>query len=123
MRWWILGLGLADAVSDAWTFRERLTKAVIGRPAIEILFQRFDVALAKAGYVAMGGQIVDASIVAAPKQRNTDAEKREIREGRIPAEWAKKLDASRNPGRIGDRLIPTALTIKRCEPNSSYRLT
>jgi IS5 family transposase len=89
-----LGLGLADTVPDAntiWTFRETLTKAVIdGRPAIEILFQRFDAALAKAGFLAMGGQIVDASIVAAPKQRNTDAEKREIREGRIPAEWAKK---------------------------------
>ena len=89
-----LGLGLADTVPDAntiWTFRETLTKAVIdGRLAIEILFQRFDAALAKAGFLAMGGQIVDASIVAAPKQRNTDAEKREIREGRIPAKWAKK---------------------------------
>ena len=69
-----LGLGLADTVPDAntiWTFRETLTKAVIdGRPAIEILFQRFDAALAKAGFLAMGGQIVDASIVAAPKQRS-----------------------------------------------------
>jgi len=36
----------------------------------------------------MGGQIIDATIVAAPKQRNTDGEKREIKEGRIPAEWA-----------------------------------
>ena len=33
----------------------------------------------------MGGQIVDASIIAAPKQRNTNAEKRDIKEGRIPA--------------------------------------
>ena len=31
----------------------------------------------------MGGQIVDASIIAAPKQRNTDAEKRE----RAPTAW------------------------------------
>ena len=38
----------------------------------------------------MGGQIVDASIIAAPKQRNTDAEKRDIKEGRIPAGWADK---------------------------------
>jgi hypothetical protein len=38
----------------------------------------------------MGGQIVDASIIATPKQRNTDAEKRDIKEGRIPAGWADK---------------------------------
>jgi hypothetical protein len=36
----------------------------------------------------MSGQIIDASIVAAPKQRNTDGEKRDIKEGRIPPQWA-----------------------------------
>jgi hypothetical protein len=60
-----------------------------GTPAIEVLFNRFDAALAGAGFLAMSGQIIDATIVAAPKQRNTDGEKREINEGRIPAEWAK----------------------------------
>jgi hypothetical protein len=35
----------------------------------------------------MSGQLVDASIVAAPKQRNTRAEKQAIREGRVPADW------------------------------------
>jgi IS5 family transposase len=89
-----LGLGLADTVPDAntiWTFREALTGAKLrGKPAIEVLFKRFDVALAAAGFLAMGGQIIDATIVAAPKQRNTDGEKREIKEGRIPAEWMKK---------------------------------
>jgi IS5 family transposase len=34
----------------------------------------------------MGGQIVDATIVAAPKQRNTDAEKADIK-GRQGARW------------------------------------
>ena len=38
----------------------------------------------------MSGQIIDASIVAAPKQRNTDGEKRDIKEGRIPPAWANK---------------------------------
>ena len=67
-----LGLSLAQSVPDAnsiWTFREALTRAAIeGRPAIEVLFKRFDAALTKAGYLAMGGQIIDATIVAAPKQ-------------------------------------------------------
>src|SRR5215213_3539245 len=89
-----LGLGLADAVPDAntiWTFREALTRATLdGRPAVAVLFGGYEAALTKAGFLAMGGQIVDASIVAAPKQRNTDAEKRELKEGRIPAAWADK---------------------------------
>jgi transposase, IS5 family len=87
-----LGLGLADTVPDAntiWTFREGLTRArIAGKPAIEVLFERFDAALSTAGFLAMSGQIIDASIVAAPKQRNTDGEKRDIKEGRIPPEWA-----------------------------------
>src|SRR5918993_1135059 len=67
-----LGLSLADPVPDAntiWSFREALTRAEIdGRPAIEVLFSRFDATLRAAGFLAMGGQIIDASIAAAPKQ-------------------------------------------------------
>lgn len=81
-----LGLGLSDRVPDArtiWLFREKLTKA----GAIKGLFDRFDAAVRQAGSIAMGGQIVDASLVAAPKQRNTEEEKRAIGEGRAPAAW------------------------------------
>jgi IS5 family transposase len=84
-----LGLGLADRVPDArtiWLFREKLTKA----GAIQPLFARFDEVLRAAGYIAMGGQIVDASLVAAPKQRNTDDEKDAIKQGRIPEKWKAK---------------------------------
>ena len=66
-----LGLGLDGAVPDAttiWLFRERLVKA----RAIEKLFARFDAVLKDEGYLAMGGQIVDASVVPAPKQRSTE---------------------------------------------------
>ena len=93
-----LGLGLADPVPDAntiWTFREALTRAQIkGKPAIEVLFARFDAALRQAGFLAMGGQIMDASIVAAPKQRTTDEEKREIKAGRVPEAWRRTLPSS-----------------------------
>jgi IS5 family transposase len=89
-----LGLGLSDPVPDAntiWTFREALTRAQIdGRPAIQVLFASYEAALTKAGFLAMGGQIIDAAIVAAPKQRNTDGEKAEIRAGRIPQAWREK---------------------------------
>ena len=84
-----LGLGLADRVPDArtiWLFREKLTHA----GAIKPLFDRFNAALREAGYIAMGGQIIDASLIAAPKQRNTEAEKAAIKEGRIPEDWNAK---------------------------------
>ncbi|PAL21481.1 IS5 family transposase [Sphingopyxis sp. GW247-27LB] len=84
-----LGLGLSDRVPDAktiWLFRERLTK--VG--AIATLFERFDAMLRGAGYIAMSGQILDASLVAAPRQRNTSAEKAAIKAGRIPEHWKDK---------------------------------
>jgi IS5 family transposase len=84
-----LGLSLSDRVPDArtiWLFREKLTKA----GAIKGLFERFDAILRAAGYIAMSGQIVDASLIAAPRQRNTGDEKKAIKEGRIPDEWKEK---------------------------------
>jgi transposase len=66
-----LDLGLADRVPDArtiWLFREKLTHA----GAIKPLFDRFNAALREVGYIAMGGQIIDATLIAAPKQRNTE---------------------------------------------------
>ena len=84
-----LGLGLGDKVPDAktiWLFREHLSQA----RAVENLFARFDKHLTKAGYLAMGGQIVDATIVAAPKQRNSDGEKADIKAGKVPEEWKDK---------------------------------
>ncbi len=78
-----LGLGLSDRVPDAktvWLFRKRLTQA----GAIDVLFNRFDATLRNAGDLPMAGQTLDATLVAAPKQRNTNAEKANMREGRIP---------------------------------------
>ena len=64
-----LGLGLEDKVPDAktvWLYREQLAQAGL----IEALFEDFDGHLEQQGYLAMGGQIIDASIVPVPKQRN-----------------------------------------------------
>ena len=78
-----LGFGLSDRVPDArtiWLFREKHTKA----GAIGPLFERFDATLRQSGYIAMAGQIVDASLIAAPRQRNTQDEKKAIKEGASP---------------------------------------
>lgn len=100
-----LGLGLADAVPDAntiWSFREALKKA----DAVDALFARFDGALREAGFLAMSGQIVDATIVAAPKQRNTIEEKKAIKEGRIPDAWKDK------PAKIAQKDRDARWTVK-----------
>ena len=88
-----LGLGLSDRVPDArtiWLFRERLTK--VG--AIEPLFARFEAMLREAGFIAMARQIVDSSLVGAPRQCNTQEEKQEekqeIKAGRIPRAWKER---------------------------------
>ena len=79
-----LDLDLHGRVPDArtiWLFREQRTKA----HAVDVLFTRFDAHLRECGYLAMGGQMIDASIIEAPRQRNTDVEKEELKAGRIPA--------------------------------------
>jgi IS5 family transposase len=84
-----LGLGLHDRVPDAktiWLFRERLVRA----RAVETLFDAFDAHLRDHGYLAMSGQIVDATIVAAPRQRNSDAEKDALKAGLVPEAWQDK---------------------------------
>ena len=65
-----LGLAIEDGIPGAttlWLFREKLAKAGL----IEKLFDRFDQHLAAKGYIARGGQIIDASIVPVPTQRNS----------------------------------------------------
>lgn len=52
------------------------------------VMKAFDWQLHKKGYIPMSGQIVNASLVPTPKQRNTDPEKAAIKEGRsAPEIW------------------------------------
>ena len=104
-----LDLELEDPVPDAttiWLFREALAQAGL----IDKLFERFGQHLEAEGYIARGGQIIDATIVSVPKQRNTKEENETIKAGKTPegweqqpaknaqkdkdARWTKKNDAS-----------------------------
>jgi IS5 family transposase len=81
-----LDLHISQKVPDAttiWLFREDLTRADI----VEDLFATFAAHLRANGFMAMKGQIVDASIVSVPKQRNSREENALIKEGGIP-EWS-----------------------------------
>src|SRR5262249_56297624 len=78
-----LGLGLEDGVPDAttvWLFREALAKAGL----VKTLFERFNRHLDAKGYIACGGQIIDATIISAPKQRNRRGENEALKAGPTP---------------------------------------
>lgn len=89
-----VGLSSADRVPDArtlWLFRERL-QAIGGADA---LFEALMRQIEAAGYQARQGQIVDAAIVAAPRQRNTREENKQIRAGSEPEGWSEQPRAKR----------------------------
>ena len=68
-----------------WLFRERLKEHKLMEP----LFELFGKYLHDHGYVAMEGQIADASFVQVPRQRNTREENQKIKDdGKAPEEWS-----------------------------------
>ena len=84
-----LNLAIEDSVPDArtiWLFREQLKEFKL----VEKLFADFDRYLAESGFEAKKGQIIDASIAAAPKQRNSREENGQIKDGEIPKDWSQK---------------------------------
>jgi len=87
-----LRLGIEDRIPDGttlWLFREALAKAGL----IEKLFDGFGRHLEAKGYMARGGQMVDATIVPVPKQRNSRDENEDVKAGKTPAAW------KRNPAK------------------------
>lgn len=81
-----VGLAMHDPVPDAktiWLYREQLARA----GAVESLFARFDALLRAKGWLAMGGQIVDATVIEARRPRLSQAEKDTIKSGGTPAGW------------------------------------
>lgn len=76
-----LGFELGGATPDENTirhFRNRMTET----GTLKRVMKAFDWQLKKKGYIPMSGQIVDATLVPAPKQRNTDGEKEAIQAGK-----------------------------------------
>jgi IS5 family transposase len=81
-----LGLDLYDSVPNGTTVRrccERLKALALSKP----LFDRFGDDPAQAGLEARDGQIIDASIVPVPIQRNSREKNRRIKAGEEPEDW------------------------------------
>lgn len=89
-----LGLNPEHRTPDAktiWLFREQLVKAGL----MKSLFVDFDLQLDERGFRAKKGQIVDASFITAPRQRNSKQENDEIKAGKIPERIAKNPNVKR----------------------------
>jgi len=81
-----LGLTPSDRIPDAktiWLFREQLVEHDI----MKTLFYGFNEQLNRQGYQAQKGQIVDASFVDVPRQRNNKDENKQIKEGKTPTRF------------------------------------
>jgi IS5 family transposase len=109
-----LGLGLEGTVPDAktiWLYREALAKDETAKA----LFEAFDSYLKQQGYLAMGGQIIDATIVPVPKNRNTPEENEAIKAGEIPKGWADK------PAKLRQKDLDARWTKKNGQSHYGYK--
>ena len=80
--------GLVDAArlpdrATIWHFENR-----IGVNGAEALFAAVEQQILQHGYVARGGQIIDATLVPAPKQHFSRDDKEQIKKNAMPADWS-----------------------------------
>jgi len=83
-----LGLELAGKVPDArtvWAFREALKQHQL----VDALFERLNQALADRGVELKSGQIIDATFVSVPIQRNGREDNALIKANAVPIDWGK----------------------------------
>ena len=109
-----LGLGHEDPAADAttvWLYREQLVRAGL----VDELFDAFDAHLKAQGWLAMGGQMIDASIVPAPRQRNTRDENAAIKAGETPEGW------DDNPARSRQKDTDARWTKKHGKSHYGYK--
>jgi len=109
-----LGLALGDTIPDEktiWAFREILSET----KTLDKLFSRFDRYLEQKGLFAELGHIVDASIIEAPKQRNSKEDNAKIKEGEVPEDFI------RNPHKIRQKDIDARWNVKGGKTYYGYK--
>ena len=105
-----LNLTIADDIPDSktvWNFKEQL----IDLDLVTKLFDVFLKELDKLGLIINEGKIIDASFIEVPKQRNTKAENKEIKEGITP------VSILQNPNKLEQKDMDARWTKKN---NISY---
>ena len=109
-----LGLDLDQRIPDAktiWLFRETLAQAQV----VERLFAQFESYLAEHGLQPRGGQLIDASLVPVPKQRNTHKENATLKAGECPTAW------DRQPAKRRQKDTEARWTVKQGENHYGYK--
>jgi transposase, IS5 family len=90
-----LGLDRSSQIPDSktlWLFRERIkTLGLAGD-----LFAEAKRQIGAKGYIARGGQVIDASLIRAPVQHFTQEEKAQIEQGKVPQDWSKAKRAQKD---------------------------
>jgi len=101
-----LGFDLGDRTPDENTirlYRNRLTES----GALKHVMATFDEQLHRKGYIPMSGQIVDASLIPAPKQRNSEGEKEAVKAGKTARQiWPDK------PNKAAQKDVDARWTLK-----------
>jgi len=109
-----LGLTEADSAPDEktfWAFRNTLSCHRL----VEPLFTTFHQALEAKGLFARQGQIIDATFVEVPRQRNARRENAQLKAGQVPEEW----DA--NPHMLRQKDLDARWTQKNGENYYGYK--
>lgn len=109
-----LGLELAGTVPDArtvWAFREALKEHRL----VDALFERLNQALADLGVELKSGQIIDATFVPVPIQRNGREANALIKENAVPIDWGK------SPAKLAQKDIDARWTKKGGQSHYGYK--
>lgn len=109
-----LGFYAASGSPDAktiWLFRERLHEENIAGE----LFLLFDKVLDDHGMFARNGQMIDASFVEMPRQRNTREENQKIKAGEVPQEWEQQ------PNKLAQKDVDARWAKKNDENHYGYK--
>jgi len=109
-----LGLSGSSEIPDATTldgFERRLRQADL----MDVLFEQFESFLRQAGYAAKGGQIIDATLIPVPIQRNSRDENKQIKQGEIPEDWIEQ------PHKLAQKDTDTRWTKKNGKSYFGYK--
>jgi len=107
--------GLAQALNipdrtTVWVFENR-----IGEAGAKALFEGVTAQLLKKGFIARGGQIIDATLVPAPKQHFSKDDKEPLKEDAMPADW--------KPAKRRQKDLDATWTKKHGKSHHGYKLS
>jgi len=107
--------GLADSASipdrtTIWSFENR-----IGEAGAKALFDCVEQQFLKQNYMARGGQIIDASLIPAPKQHFTKEDKAQLNQDAMPTDW--------KPAKRRQKDLDATWTKKHGKSHHDYKLS